>query len=80
MKGKRVGEGGVMGLYAIRCPACGTPHMWFSGNMDQRCHDCRPLHIGLTEAERAAINRALDRVDSRIPTSGDSAPEKVSKP
>lgn len=30
-----------MGLYAIDCPACQKPHIWFSGNMDQRCEACR---------------------------------------
>lgn len=30
-----------MGLYAIDCPQCLKPFMWFSGNRDQRCDDCR---------------------------------------
>lgn len=30
-----------MGLYAIDCPTCDKPFMWFSGNMDQRCGDCQ---------------------------------------
>ena len=30
-----------MGLYAIDCPQCKKPYMWFSGNMDQRCDNCR---------------------------------------
>lgn len=29
-----------MGLYAIDCPQCDKPHMWFSGNKDQRCASC----------------------------------------
>ena len=29
-----------MGLYEIDCPQCGKVHMWFSGNMDQRCEVC----------------------------------------
>jgi HAD domain in Swiss Army Knife RNA repair proteins len=32
-----------MGLYAIDCPVCGKPFMWFSGNMSttgQLCEDC----------------------------------------
>lgn len=31
-----------MGLYAIDCYICGSPFMWFSGNMpDQRCQSCK---------------------------------------
>jgi hypothetical protein len=31
-----------MGLYAIDCPICGKPFMWFSGNTgDQRCGECK---------------------------------------
>lgn len=30
-----------MGLYPIDCPQCKTPHMWFSGNTDQRCEACQ---------------------------------------
>lgn len=30
-----------MGLYAIDCPRCKKPHMWFSGNQDQHCDECR---------------------------------------
>lgn len=30
-----------MGLYPIDCPSCGKAFVWFSGNMDQRCHDCQ---------------------------------------
>lgn len=30
-----------MGLYAIDCPSCKKPHMWFSGSMDQRCAECK---------------------------------------
>jgi hypothetical protein len=30
-----------MGLYAIDCPSCGKPFMWFSGNLpEQRCDAC----------------------------------------
>ena len=49
-----------MGLYTIPCPVCGMAHTWFSGNLDQRCGDCREL-FPLTEAERAALNRALEK-------------------
>lgn len=31
-----------MGLYAIECPLCKVPFMWFSGHTgDQRCDKCR---------------------------------------
>jgi hypothetical protein len=30
-----------MGLYAIDCPVCKKPFMWFSGNTDQRCPECK---------------------------------------
>lgn len=30
-----------MGLYTIDCPQCKNPHMWFSGNLDQRCPACK---------------------------------------
>lgn len=30
-----------MGLYAVPCPSCGVMHMWFSGNLDQRCECCK---------------------------------------
>lgn len=30
-----------MGLYAVACPQCGNNHLWFSGNMDQRCTECK---------------------------------------
>lgn len=29
-----------MALIGINCPACKKPHMWFSGNRDQRCSEC----------------------------------------
>lgn len=29
-----------MGLYPIDCPKCKKPHIWFSGNSDQRCSEC----------------------------------------
>ena len=43
-----------MGLYAIDCPQCGLPHMWFSGNLDQRCAICRDAPAKLTPEERKA--------------------------
>lgn len=30
-----------MGLYTVECPECGQIHMWFSGENDQRCQDCK---------------------------------------
>jgi hypothetical protein len=30
-----------MGLYPMDCPQCGKGHLWFSGNLDQRCGDCQ---------------------------------------
>ena len=30
-----------MGMYVVKCPCCGQPHYWFSGNLDQRCPKCR---------------------------------------
>ena len=30
-----------MGLYSINCPICGQIYNWFSGNIDQRCYECR---------------------------------------
>lgn len=33
-----------MGLYPIDCPECGKAHMWFSGNLDQRCHECKTTY------------------------------------
>ena len=30
-----------MGVYEIACPMCSQRHMWFSGNMDQRCPACQ---------------------------------------
>ena len=32
-----------MGLYAIPCRQCEKTFMWFSGNIDQRCADCKKL-------------------------------------
>lgn len=37
-----------MGLYAIDCPECKKPFMWFSGNSDQRCSECRKIPIAQT--------------------------------
>lgn len=34
-----------MGLYAIDCPTCKKPFMWFSGNLDQRCSACSAASI-----------------------------------
>jgi len=30
-----------MGLYWIPCRACQKVFYWFSGNMDQRCPECK---------------------------------------
>lgn len=30
-----------MGLYPINCSECKKLFMWFSGNPDQQCHDCK---------------------------------------
>lgn len=30
-----------MGLYPISCTGCGKGFLWFSGNLDQRCDECR---------------------------------------
>lgn len=30
-----------MGLYPVNCPSCNVVHMWFSGNLDQRCEECK---------------------------------------
>jgi tRNA(Ile2) C34 agmatinyltransferase TiaS len=30
-----------MGVFLVPCPVCGNGHMWFSGNLDQRCVDCK---------------------------------------
>lgn len=35
-----------MGMYGISCPQCRTPHYWFSGNSDQRCHECKMELVG----------------------------------
>lgn len=32
-----------MGLYAVDCPQCLKPFLWFSGNSDQRCDDCKEM-------------------------------------
>lgn len=41
-----------MGLYPIDCPACGKPHIWFSGTLDQRCDSCRrPTELKAIESE-----------------------------
>lgn len=34
-----------MGLYPINCRECGHAFLWFSGNLDQRCGDCRKADI-----------------------------------
>jgi hypothetical protein len=49
-----------MGMYVIPCPGCGKGHYWFSGNLDQRCPFCRGVRA-MTEAECAAMDRALER-------------------
>jgi hypothetical protein len=30
-----------MGIYPVHCPTCYHIHMWFSGNLDQRCKACK---------------------------------------
>ncbi len=46
-----------MGLYAIGCPTCGGAHMWFSGNLDQRCSTCQK------EGKTERLSRAeLDKI------------------
>ena len=32
-----------MGIYSIPCRQCEKTFMWFSGNLDQRCADCKKL-------------------------------------
>lgn len=32
-----------MGIYAIPCKQCGKIFLWFSGNLDQRCADCKKM-------------------------------------
>jgi DNA-directed RNA polymerase subunit RPC12/RpoP len=32
-----------MGLYVIPCRQCGKKFIWFSGNNDPRCDQCRYL-------------------------------------
>lgn len=48
-----------MGMYMIGCPTCKKAHYWFSGNLDQRCPDCRGVRH-LTPFERAAMDKALE--------------------
>lgn len=30
-----------MGLYEIKCSECSNIHVWFSGDPDQRCPECK---------------------------------------
>ena len=32
-----------MGLYTINCPECKKLYSWFSGDVDQRCDECKKL-------------------------------------
>src|SRR5271157_5246431 len=43
-----------MGLYTISCPICKQAHTWWSGNIDQRCNNCRANSFS------AQINRLYD--------------------
>lgn len=54
----------AMGLHFIGCPLCGSPHYWFSGNLDQRCENCK--HLG--DATSATTSRkALSTEDVGSP-------------
>ncbi len=30
-----------MGLYPVTCPSCNGLHTWYSGDLDQRCDNCK---------------------------------------
>ena len=30
-----------MGTFVIECIICNNPFLWWSGNMDQRCPECK---------------------------------------
>lgn len=42
-----------MGLITIYCPQCNKAHLWFSGNIDQRCKECTDAYPATKVAYRA---------------------------
>lgn len=42
-----------MGIYEIGCPVCKKPYLWFSGNADQRCGECKKMSDKPREADVA---------------------------
>lgn len=47
-----------MGLYSVHCPSCSRVHVWFSGNMDQRCEECKKpkeVVIGYPDGETPEV-------------------------
>jgi len=67
-----------MGLYAIDCPACGAPHMWFSGSMDQRCAACKaPREWTIQEAQTTLLPPDLRVAQRRFPGEVDPSPHWI---
>lgn len=64
-----------MGLYAINCPTCSAPHMWFSGSMDQRCAACKaPREWEIQEATTTLLPPDLRVAQRRFPGQVDPSP------
>jgi hypothetical protein len=55
-----------MGLYNVNCPQCTKPHLWFSGNTDQRCIDCLAKHFDSRLTQLKAIEQRLDEILEQI--------------
>jgi len=59
-----------MGLYLIGCPTCGIVHMWFSGNLDQRCPDCRTVKTVNPDGTTTSTVKPIDPINDKAPVKG----------
>jgi hypothetical protein len=51
-----------MGIYSISCPSCGKGYMWFSGNPDQRCWECKSVVVSGTTIPPETLRLAEEAV------------------
>jgi hypothetical protein len=55
-----------MGLYAVKCPQCGTPFMWWSGCLDQRCQACKDKDVEALQEKNESLERHIDRLSAAL--------------
>lgn len=55
-----------MGLYAIDCPVCKKGHLWFSGNLDQRCQECQNKTKETKKMTKAKLEARVLELEKKI--------------